>query len=130
MKIGTTTMLAKSSLSCFLALNIGLMAHAQALNIGRMAHAQEKLPPGTSVVRIEAQPATITLKTPYAYAQLLVTAHLNTGDRVDVTRMVQMEPPANLVKVSPMGQVRPQADGTGPLKINLAGKTATIPITV
>ncbi|HEV3204819.1 MAG TPA: DUF1549 domain-containing protein, partial [Gemmataceae bacterium] len=130
MKIGTTTMLAKSSLCCLLTLIMGLTAHAQALNIGRMAHAQEKLPPGTSVVRIEAQPANITLKTPYAYSQLLITAHLNTGDRVDVTRVVQIEAPANLVKVSPTGQVRPQADGTGPMKINLAGKTASIPITV
>ena len=91
---------------------------------------QEKLPPGAKLVRIEAQPPAISLKYPFAYAQLLVTGQLAGGERVDVTRMVQLEAPANLIAVSPTGLVRPVADGTGQLKATLNGLSAAIPVTV
>ena len=60
------------------------------------------------------------------YAQVLLTGVLDTGERLDVTRMADVEKPAN-VKVSPTGVVRPTADGSGVLKFTLAGQTATHP---
>ena len=49
-------------------------------------HAQEKLPPGAKVAKIEVTPATVALKNPYEYRQLLVTGVLESGERIDVTR--------------------------------------------
>jgi hypothetical protein len=90
----------------------------------------EKLPPNAKVLRLEAHPTQITLKTPYEYTQLLLTAHLATGDRVDVTRLAAVEKPASLVKVSATGVVRPLADGSGQLKFTLAGQALAVPVTV
>jgi hypothetical protein len=92
--------------------------------------APETLPPGAKLVRLEAQPASITLKTPFAYTQLLLTGQLDNGDKVDVTRLAQVENPANLVSVSPRLLVRPAADGSGELKFNIAGQSVTVPVTV
>src|SRR5688572_16645541 len=94
------------------------------------AQAQEKLPPGAKVVKVEAQPAAVTLKHRFDYAQLLLTAQLESGERIDVTRMAQVAAPANLVAVSPVGLVRPTADGAGELKYTVAGQTITVPVKV
>jgi hypothetical protein len=91
--------------------------------------AQEKLPAGAKVVKIDSHPAKIDLRTPYAYSQLLLTAELDNGDRLDVTRMATIEKPAT-VKVSAEGQVRPVADGEGVLKISLAGQSTSVPVKV
>src|SRR5437870_3837931 len=104
--------------SIFVFVSLGLILGAAA-NLT----AQEKLPPGPKVVRLEARPATVALKNPYDYSQLLLTATLDNGDRIDGTRMAQTQAPANLVKVSPTGLVRPVADGAGSLKFTLAGQS-------
>lgn len=90
----------------------------------------EQLPPGRSVVRIEALPASVQLKHPYDYAQLLLTAELDSGERVDVTRMAQLESPAAVANVSPTGMLRPQADGAAELKFTAGGQTVAVPVTV
>ena len=78
-------------------------------------YAQESLPPGAKVVRLEATPASVALKHPYDYRQLLITAVLDSGDRIDATRMAKIIAPT-AVKPSAGGQIRPVADGTGELK--------------
>src|SRR5262245_48564166 len=83
------------------------------------AAAQEKLPPGAKVVRLEARPAAVHLKQPFDYAQLLVSARLETGELIDATRLAQLDRPAALVKVSPAGLVRPAADGQGEIRASL-----------
>lgn len=92
--------------------------------------APEKLPDGRSLVRIEVTPASVELKTPYDYRQLLVTGELDSGERVDVTRLVQAEVPEAIVSVSPTGQVRPKADGNGEIKFSLNGQTAAVQVAV
>src|SRR5262245_63056642 len=82
------------------------------------AFAQESLPAGAKVVRLEANPASIALKHPYDYRQVLITAVLDTGDRFDATRMVAIDAPP-VVKFSPTRLVRPAADGKGELKASL-----------
>src|SRR6266851_2863594 len=89
---------------CLGAIGVVLLASAA-------VHAQEKLPPNAKVVRLEARPDAIALKTQFEYAQLLLTAQLESGEKVDVTRLAQIEKPANLVEVSATGLVRPKADG-------------------
>ncbi len=94
------------------------------------ASAQEKLPPGARVVKIEARPERVELKTPFEYRQLLITGVLDNGDRVDLTRQAKFEAPATLVKVSEVGQVRPAGDGKGDIKFNVAGQTGAIPVAI
>jgi Protein of unknown function (DUF1553)/Protein of unknown function (DUF1549)/Bacterial Ig-like domain (group 2) len=89
-----------------------------------------KLPPGASLARIEAYPTRIALQNPHAYRQLLLTGRLSTGDRIDLTRMAKLEEASKLVSVSPLGLVRPLADGSGELKFKVAGQSVAIPVKV
>lgn len=93
-------------------------------------HAQEKLPPGAKLIRVEAQPPAVALKHAFDYRQLLLTGILETGERVDVTRMAAVEKPANLVNLSATGLVRPLADGKGEMKFTLAGQTVAVPVEI
>ncbi|HEX5444895.1 MAG TPA: hypothetical protein VFW87_13745, partial [Pirellulales bacterium] len=63
--------------------------------------AAEKLPEGAVVAKLEASPPQIALTGEYAYAQVLVTAELTNGDRLDVSRMVQGVVTNDLASVSP-----------------------------
>jgi hypothetical protein len=92
--------------------------------------APEALPAGAKVVAIEAQVKKLELKNPFAYAQLLLTGRLAGGESVDVTRLARLDAPANLVKVSPTGLVRPTGDGNGTLKATLHDLTLDIPVQV
>jgi hypothetical protein len=117
------------------AIPVGTLAITLALGMtaSRKAYADatpEKLPPGARVARLEVQPSRIDLKNPYAYTQLLVTAQLASGERIDVTRMVQIDRPNNLLRISPTGLVRPLADGQGSLSIRLEGQTTTASVSV
>jgi hypothetical protein len=89
----------------------------------------EQLPPGAKVVKLEVRPATVTLAGPFAYSQLLVTAHLEGGETADVTRSAKIDA-GKLATVSSNGLVRPTADGSGDVTVSLAGQTAKVPLTV
>jgi hypothetical protein len=101
-----------------------------AILLGTAARADEKLPDGAKLVKIEAHPASVALKTPFEYAQLILTGQLENGERIDVTRMAAIEKPEGVVKITPTGQVRPVADGDGQLKVSLAGQTVAVPVKV
>jgi hypothetical protein len=110
--------------------SFGVMTLGVVLVAAGPVRAQEQLPPGAKLVRLEAYPATITLKHPFDYRQLLLTGRLASGERVDVTRLAQVDQPNALVKVSPTGLVRPVADGRGQLTCTVAGQTVAVPVTV
>ncbi|MFM9962331.1 MAG: DUF1549 domain-containing protein [Planctomycetaceae bacterium] len=88
----------------------------------------ESLPPGTKVVGLEVVPASIKLTSPFDYAQLLVTAKLDNGDRVDATRLVQAQPAAATVTISPTGIVKATADGASAIAVKLGDQAATVPV--
>src|SRR5262249_14788303 len=92
--------------------------------------APEQLPGGAQLVRIQAQPTSIALKSPCDYAQVLLTGVLEAGEKVDVTRLARREAPDKLVRVSPTGLVRPAGDGAGELKFSLEGHGVTVPVQV
>ncbi len=94
------------------------------------AEPAEALPPGAKIVKLEAHPQQLELKTPFEYSQLLLTAHLAGGEQIDVTRLAKIEARAQLVRVSATGVVRPVADGNGALKISLQDQTLTLPVAV
>ena len=91
---------------------------------------QESLPEGAQVTALEIQPAQIKLGSPNDYAQLLVTARLQSGDTADVTRLVKFALKSPFAEVSARGVLRPLKNGSGKLTATLAGKTAEAPIEI
>ncbi len=91
--------------------------------------AQEKIPAGRTVAKLDAWPATIELKHTFDYAQILLTATLDNGDSVDVTRIAKLEVPA-IVKATSAGLVRPVAEGSGAIKASIEGKSLEVPTKV
>jgi hypothetical protein len=108
----------------------GLFAGVALMGGAPLSAQHEQLPAGAKLVAIEVVPAAINLDNRYEYAQLLLTGVLEGGERQDVTRMARIEPTAPVVGISPMGQVRPLADGAAELRISLADQTVTVPVTV
>src|SRR4051812_40592017 len=90
------------------------------------AFAQEALPAGAKVTKLEVRPTKVELNGPFAYAQLLVTATLDTGEVLDATRFAKVTAPKHAT-VGAAGQVRPTADGDGEIAVSLAGITASVP---
>jgi WD40 repeat protein/mono/diheme cytochrome c family protein len=88
----------------------------------------ESLPNGAKVVGLEVVPTAIKLTSPFDYVQLLVTAKLESGDRVDVTRLVQSQATAPTVTVSSTGIVKATADGASAISVKLGDQAATIPV--
>ncbi|MFO0878630.1 MAG: DUF1553 domain-containing protein [Gemmataceae bacterium] len=91
--------------------------------------APESLPAGAKLARIEVAPNAVRLGSSSEYAQLVATGILAGGERLDVTRMVSFQVPT-CVKVSETGLVRPVADGSGTLRLTLAGQNLDIPVEV
>src|SRR5687767_12196487 len=89
------------------------------------AFAQEKLPPGRTVAKLQVRPTSVALQHAFDYTQLLLSATLDNGDVVDVTRLAKLELPP-VVKATPTGLVRPVADGTGSIRVEVGGKTLAI----
>lgn len=108
----------------------GIAALLLALGAATPLMAQEKLPEGAKVTALEVTPMEIALKGPFSYSQMLVTAVLDSGDRVDVTRMAEVKPSADFAKISASRVVRPQANGTGQISVGFAGQSASIPLAV
>ena len=90
----------------------------------------ESLPSGAKVIGLEVIPSTIKLTSPFDYVQLLVTAKLDNGDRVDATRLAQTQAAAANVTVSPVGIVRAATDGATAIVVKLGDQAATIPVEV
>ena len=91
---------------------------------------EESLPSGATVTAVEVEPTAIELSRKFGYAQLLVTATLNTGDRVDVTRMATITAEGDAVRVTPGGRVHARGDGSASLSISFGEQTLQAPVTV
>jgi WD40 repeat protein len=88
---------------------------------------EPEAPPADRVVAIKVEPQAVELAGPFASIQLVVTGTLAGGGTVDLTRSVNVTPPANgqsavgLVEISGTGLIRPLADGSGSLVLTLTG---------
>ena len=85
---------------------------------------------GAQLERITVEPASVELRGPFSYCQLLVSGHLKSGEVVDLTRSVAYAQPEGLVEVSSIGLVRPKQDGTGKLSANYQGRSVEVPLAV
>src|SRR5215204_1338883 len=101
-----------------------------ALALPAFADSPEALPAGAKVVALDVRPAAVELTTPFAYAQLLVIAKLDTGEAVDATRVATIIPPPPFVTVSRTGVVRPVSDGTGAFEISVGDQRVRVPVVV
>jgi|GEM_PF-7051585 len=91
----------------------------------------EQLPPGTHVTGLAVEPASVALRDRTEYAQLLVTATLNTGDKIDVTRLAEVTlADDTIARLNHHVMLRPQADGKTAVKISLGGHEREIPVSV
>jgi WD40 repeat protein len=90
----------------------------------------ESLPPGARVASLEVAPASVALSGAFDYAQLVVTARLETGERVDVTGAAELKVASGVAAVTRGGLVEPRAEGRGELRVSLAGKSAAVPVVV
>lgn len=108
---------------------IQLLTACWILTYVSLAGAQEKLPAGAKVKKLESYPASVKLQTVYDYRQMLITATLETGERIDVTRIAAADKPAS-VSLTPTGVVRPVADGAGEMQFKLGDQSIRVPLTV
>jgi len=90
----------------------------------------ETIPGAETLTALAVQPGSIRITNPYAYAQLVVTGTLPTGEALDVTRAVAFSVSPDLAAVDRSGLVRPRTDGQGVLRVSLGGKSVEVPITV
>lgn len=88
----------------------------------------ETLPAGAKVVGIEVVPDKIRLTSPFEYVQLLVTAKLESGDRIDATRLAQTQVAADAVRISQSGVVTAVSDAATTIAVKLADQVVTIPV--
>src|SRR5262245_32404892 len=72
------------------------------------AAAGEGLPPGTRIVQLESTPPQVRLKSDHDYRQLLLTGVLDTGQRIDATRLARLQKPSRLLQCSDRGLIRPK----------------------
>ena len=88
----------------------------------------EKLPEGRTLAKIEVSPSVVRLSGPWSYQQLLVTGILDTGDRVDVTRLSQFSLPADVGYVTPTGQMTASADGPAAVVVQTGDHVLAVPL--
>jgi WD40 repeat protein len=90
----------------------------------------ESLPEGARISALEIQPAQVKFTSRNDYAQLLVTARLESGDSVDVTRLVKFTVKPPLAQVSSTGILTATNNGFGKLMVSFEGKSADIPLAI
>lgn len=101
-----------------------------ALNWPKEAAEPESLPAGAMIEGVDVEPKSLVLDSPYAYAQLLITARLAGGATFDATRVARIAAAEPVVEITPLGAVRAKRDGQTKLKITVANKTIEVPVEV
>lgn len=90
----------------------------------------ESLPEGEKLASIEVQPTNIRLAKRHDTAQFIVTGHMESGNVVDVTRLVKVDLSADVATVSPAGLLRSKANGQADLTFSLGDKKATAAVEI
>ena len=83
----------------------------------------EKIPAGRTVTKLSVAPNNITIDTPYRYAQIVVSATLDSGDVIDVTRLVKKQIKGKGTTISNTGIVRSAINGTSEITFSIAGQS-------
>ncbi len=89
--------------------------------------AVEAAPPIERVKELIIEPSQIEFSSPYAYSQLVVTAVLDDGGTVDVTRLSEIDVP-NWATMTARGLVRPASDGAGTISVRYGKQSQSIKV--
>src|SRR5690606_31471199 len=124
-KASSSPSLATTIVCLFLFLSVGNVTRAD-----DDARLHESLPEGAEVVALEVFPAEIDLDRRYSYRQLLVTGRLASGERADLTRLVEVEGPTDLVEITSNRRVIARRDGASEITIRFGKHESRVPVTV
>jgi WD40 repeat protein/mono/diheme cytochrome c family protein len=91
----------------------------------------EQIPEGRSVVKLSVVPTgAIKIDNPYRYAQVVVSAQLDSGDIIDVTRLAKKSTSEDTATISETGIVRGVSNGRTKIEFSLANRKTSIPVEV
>jgi len=90
----------------------------------------EKIPAGRKVTKLSVEPKNISIDSPYRYAQVVISATLDSGDVIDVTRIANKEIEGKSSTISETGIVRGTINGESKLTVSIANQSAAIAIKV
>jgi hypothetical protein len=85
---------------------------------------------GRKIVELRAEPSQVHLDRKYDYAQLVLTAELEDGRTIDVTRLAQLAADADAAEVDDQRMVRPESDGVGELAFRVGDTEVRVPVRV
>ena len=88
----------------------------------------ESLPEGRTLTGIEVSPPIARINALYDYQQLLVTGILDSGDRVDVTRMSRFSLPAEIGRITPAGHLDVHRDGLAAVVVQTGDHVLGVPV--
>lgn len=95
-----------------------------------VAEEPASLPAGIKIVAIEVAPTSIEMRHQFDHCQLLVTGTAETGERVDLTRLADVQPSGELIEISETRFVQPRADGAGSLRVTFGELSVDVPVQV
>ena len=91
---------------------------------------EEEIPDGRKVVKLSVAPeGGLKFDNRFQYAQVVISAELDSGDVIDVTRMTEKVVTGIVAKVSDTGVVRGAQDGLGAVRFSLGDQSVNVPVT-
>lgn len=96
----------------------------------RQPLAAEKIPAGRTITGLSIEPREINITSPFRYTQVVVSATLDSGDVIDVTRLAKAQLNGPAARLSPTGIVRGTKNGESVIGFSLGGKSASIQVKV
>lgn len=90
----------------------------------------EKIPEGRTITKLRIEPEVIKINSPFRYAQIIVSATLDSGDIIDVTRLVEKQVEGNGATISKTGIVRGSENGTTKIQFSIGDRSTAIEVSV
>jgi WD40 repeat protein/mono/diheme cytochrome c family protein len=86
--------------------------------------------PASKIKSLAVSPSSAVIQGKAGYVQTVVTATLENGDRIDVTRSAKFTARAPIAQITPRGRIEPLADGKSSIEITIDGTRAELPLEV
>jgi hypothetical protein len=83
-----------------------------------------------AVAKLESEPTSIRIAKPTDYSQMILTATLSDGARLDATRLAAWKVEGDVGQVSADGRFAPAKNGTGKVVAEISGQRVEIPVEV
>ena len=90
----------------------------------------EPFPAGSKITALEVQPDHIQMGSPNDCVQLLVTARLESGDTIDITRSAKLSLEPEIGAISSRGLLQPTRNGSAKLTVAFDATSTNLPVEV